>query len=86
MSSEGALPESGHRSIFIQSTANDGYIIRIFDQSDDYTDYENLSEEISGAIAAKFNGSSDLNDSEFRDYLTSNLGHTLLTYLKRKSC
>jgi hypothetical protein len=78
MSSEGTLPESGYHSVFIQNTANDGYIIRIFDQSDDYTDYKNLSGEISEAIAAKFDGTSELNDSGFCDYLTSNLGHTHL--------
>lgn len=76
MSSEGTLPESGYHSVFIQNTANDGYIIRIFDQSDDYTDYKNLSGEISEAIAAKFDGTSELNDRGFCDYLTSNLGHT----------
>ena len=76
MSSEDTFPELGHHSIFIQNTAKDGYVLRIFDQSDDYTDYKDLSGEISEAIAAKFDGSSDLNDEEFLDYLTSNLGHT----------
>jgi hypothetical protein len=78
MSSGEDLPASGERSVFIQSAEDGGYVVRIFDQPDVYSDYTVSSGDLSDSIAEKFEGSSELTEKQFKEYLTSNLGHTPL--------
>jgi hypothetical protein len=76
MSSGEDLPASGERSVFIQSAEDGGYVVGIFDQPDVYSDYTVSSGDLSDSIAEKFEGSSELTEKQFKEYLTSNLGHT----------
>jgi predicted RNase H-like HicB family nuclease len=83
MSSGEDLPASGERSVFIQSAEDGGYVVRIFDQPDVYSDYTVSSGDLSDSIAEKFEGSSELTEKQFKEYLTSNLA---LYMTKISSC
>lgn len=71
------LPDFSESAVFVKNISNDEYLVRIFDRTDYFMDYTNLSVDVKEKITSKFDDPNFLSDQELIDLITVDQGHTL---------